>query len=226
MIAKAATRYSNLQETACQNCGKRFEVAPIYLKRGQYKYCGLDCRNMAQVGRKNNLSPEGSANIADFNIRTKKGVPISEEHRRKIGVGVRKITAEVHNEEWRRKVSAANKGRVRYICTPETRKKMSASQSRNNNNNWRGGVSSVNHLIRTSKEYKGWRKAVFERDNFTCQECGQRGGSLEVDHVKPFSLYPDLRLVISNGRTLCKPCHKLIGWNYFRDVKWKKEVPA
>jgi 5-methylcytosine-specific restriction endonuclease McrA len=62
--------------------------------------------------------------------------------------------------------------------------------------------------IRASKEYTMWRIAVFERDNYTCQHCGQVGGDLNADHIKPFSTHPKLRLDINNGRTLCVPCHK------------------
>lgn len=29
------------------------------------------------------------------------------------------------------------------------------------------------------------RRAVFERDDFTCTYCGQRGGKLECDHIHP-----------------------------------------
>lgn len=53
-----------------------------------------------------------------------------------------------------------------------------------------------------------WRSAVFTRDNFTCQACGVRGGCLQADHVKPYALYPEHRWDVSNGRTLCVPCHK------------------
>ncbi len=73
---------------------------------------------------------------------------------------------------------------------------------------WKGGITPLNHLIRTSKEYKAWRKAVFEHDNYTCQHCGQRGGDLEADHIKQFAYYVDLRFELENGRTLCKECHK------------------
>lgn len=53
-----------------------------------------------------------------------------------------------------------------------------------------------------------WRKAVFKRDNFTCQMCGERGGKLQADHIKPFKYFPELRTTLSNGRTLCESCHK------------------
>lgn len=59
-----------------------------------------------------------------------------------------------------------------------------------------------------TQEYKDWRTKVFKRDNWTCQDCGQRGGVLNADHIKPQSLYPELRFKVSNGRTLCRPCHK------------------
>ena len=75
------------------------------------------------------------------------------------------------------------------------------------NNRWKGGITPINHAIRTSAEYKAWRKSVFERDNYICQHCSQRGGELQADHIKPFSTHPELRFEMSNGRTLCKPCH-------------------
>lgn len=69
-------------------------------------------------------------------------------------------------------------------------------------------ASTENQKIRASLAYKRWRTAVFERDNYTCQMCGARGIRLNADHIKPFSLFPDLRLDINNGRTLCVECHK------------------
>lgn len=62
--------------------------------------------------------------------------------------------------------------------------------------------------IKKRPEYIAWRKAVFERDNYTCQMCSQRGGELQADHIKPFAFFPELRTELSNGRTLCKDCHR------------------
>lgn len=63
---------------------------------------------------------------------------------------------------------------------------------------------------RRCKEYHEWREAVYLRDNFTCQLCGQVGGQLEAHHIRPFATYPSLRYEISNGITLCKECHRRI----------------
>lgn len=82
------------------------------------------------------------------------------------------------------------------------------------NPSWKGGVTPINTKIRMSAEYKEWRMLVLRRDRFTCVLCGIKNGmgkkiSFEVDHIKRFSDYPELRLVVENGRTLCKPCHYL-----------------
>lgn len=74
--------------------------------------------------------------------------------------------------------------------------------------NWKGGRSSVRKQIMSSLEYKIWRRGVFERDKYTCVWCGQVGGELNADHIKPFRDYPELRLALDNGRTLCVSCHK------------------
>lgn len=65
----------------------------------------------------------------------------------------------------------------------------------------------LDRLERYSPEMKKWRIAVFERDNYTCQLCGIRGNYIEADHIKPFAYFEELRYTLSNGRTLCRPCH-------------------
>lgn len=78
--------------------------------------------------------------------------------------------------------------------------------------NWKGGITSENHLIRDSVEMKEWRKQVFERDDYTCQmvNCLKRGVELEANHIRSFAHHPHLRTDINNGITLCKKCHKAI----------------
>jgi 5-methylcytosine-specific restriction endonuclease McrA len=67
--------------------------------------------------------------------------------------------------------------------------------------------SALHKRIRASVEYRAWRLAVFTRDDYTCQMCHTRGGTLQADHIKPFSLFPELRFEVDNGRTLCLDCH-------------------
>ena len=85
------------------------------------------------------------------------------------------------------------------------------NRSADKNANWKDGRTLSNPRLRYGLmqrlEYKDWRKSVFERDDYICQFCGKRGGNLEADHIKPWSLFPTLRYDLSNGRTLCRPCH-------------------
>ena len=53
---------------------------------------------------------------------------------------------------------------------------------------WKGGITSLNILIRQKIEYQQWKKAILKRDDWTCQISKIRGGKLEVHHIgKTFS---------------------------------------
>ncbi|MCD7852972.1 MAG: HNH endonuclease [Oscillospiraceae bacterium] len=76
--------------------------------------------------------------------------------------------------------------------------------------NWKGGVTPENQRQRNSKEYKEWRKSVFQRDNYICQSCGEKGGTLNAHHLNPWARFPEQRFLPENGITLCKTCHNEI----------------
>lgn len=61
---------------------------------------------------------------------------------------------------------------------------------------------------RGTPEYQEWRRGVFQRDEYTCQKCGQIGGNLNAHHIKKFKDFPKQRYDIDNGLTLCIDCHK------------------
>lgn len=76
------------------------------------------------------------------------------------------------------------------------------------NHFWKGGICFENYKLRRSAKFAKWRKKVFERDNYTCWICEERGAMLHPHHLKKFSDYPELRFEVSNGLTLCEFCHK------------------
>jgi hypothetical protein len=76
------------------------------------------------------------------------------------------------------------------------------------NPRWKGGITCENIKVRSSLEYKIWRRAVFKRDDWTCVLCKERGGKINADHIKSFAKYSALRFDLNNGRVLCVPCHK------------------
>jgi hypothetical protein len=116
--------------------------------------------------------------------------------------------------------------RGRYKMTPKgsaaiaesTRRRMTGSS----NPRWKGGHS-ASVAWRVAPEYHRWRRAVFERDNYTCQRCGDnQGGNLTAHHVKEAELYPELRHDIANGVTLCEQCHATVHGNPVKGSRHKQ----
>lgn len=58
-----------------------------------------------------------------------------------------------------------------------------------------------------SHEKYVWKKAVFKRDNYTCQVCGSTE-RLEAHHIKEKCNFPELQYEVSNGICLCHSCHE------------------
>lgn len=107
---------------------------------------------------------------------------------------------------WGKAISDALVGRP---LSPQHRAKISAQRRGVPTGRRKANPVTPEHeRIRKSIAYRAWRTAVFERDDYTCQFCGKRGGRLNADHIKPFAEFPALRFEISNGRTLCEPCHR------------------
>ena len=75
--------------------------------------------------------------------------------------------------------------------------------------NWKGGITPQDKIDR-KRFSETISKEVFERDDYTCQICLQRGKRLHADHIKSWYEYPELRFDIDNCRTLCVPCHYYI----------------
>lgn len=75
--------------------------------------------------------------------------------------------------------------------------------------NWKGGITSEDKYQRYLFN-KNIQPKIFTRDNYTCQICEQYGKYLQVDHIKSWSEYPELRFNEDNCRTLCMACHYYI----------------
>lgn len=150
----------------------------------------------------------------------------------KIGVYSEKTREKISNalmgrnllEETKIKISMANKGVKKSPFTEEHKNNISLSRIGGKHWNWQGGLTAERSRISNSREYKNWRKSVFERDNYTCQECGAKSGNgytvvLNADHIKPFAYFPELRLDLNNGKTLCVPCHKETDTYAYKSIK-------
>ena len=105
------------------------------------------------------------------------------------------------------------KGRLGYWAGKK-RPKLGYRMKGNGNPNWKDGITPEEKAER-ARFRKITQKKVFERDNYTCQICGQYGGKLQVDHIKSWAEYPEFRFEMSNCRTLCMGCHYKITFGRF-----------
>lgn len=55
-------------------------------------------------------------------------------------------------------------------------------------------------------KYMDWCREVHKSCNYTCASC-RKQSDLIAHHLYSYSTHPDLRLEVSNGRTLCRSCH-------------------
>lgn len=211
----------------CLFCTRTFLRIPAL---ASVKYCSRSCRVSAALPKRGSDNPRwrGGPEEAKNRYRVKKGLPplvARETPRRKQPpklckgcgrTGVRKgLTyhpgCRPKPKSHRMEVTCADCGKVRLSRKPSVRCRPCGYKSRGGagNSRWRGGITPESRRLRNSEQYKRWRLAVFQRDRYTCVWCGQIGGRLNADHIQPFSTHPDLRFELSNGRTLCEPCHKL-----------------
>lgn len=84
--------------------------------------------------------------------------------------------------------------------------------------NWQGGITNKRDWLRFTKDWKEWRKVVFERDNYTCQNINchfcdnKKGIKLHPHHIIPKEECLDLDFEemifnVDNGITYCEDYH-------------------
>lgn len=143
--------------------------------------------------------------------------PFTEEHKRKIGL------------------NGFHYGMLGKKQTKEVIEKRRLSSLGKHSGNkcpfWKGGISPLRRIIRTSFKYRQWLSDVLTKDDFTCQKCNKRGGKLSAHHIKSFAkIITEYEIKtleqandcaelwnINNGQTLCIDCHKKTD-NYGKNI--------
>lgn len=189
-----ASKNKNLyRETECKDCGKtesrRSDAIKIW--QGRCRSCAMTvCANDPLVGKKRR------------NTYMKTMAGWSAEYKRQRSARIRQQILKQGG------VPNAKK----FVKEGEEGRRMAGAD----HHAWKGGTKLQNREGRSSRESVEWRKEILKRDDYTCQICGVRGGKLHADHILPWASYPELRFELSNGRTLCVPCHKTTptyGWH-------------
>lgn len=131
--------------------------------------------------------------------RGKKFKPHSEETKEKMRLaaiknGNKPVHNKPHSEETKEKISKAKLGSIPWNKTNDVEEKL-----------WK-------KRLRGTVAWKDWRVSIFKRDNYTCQECLQKGGILEPHHIIPVRSDRENLFNTNNGITLCRPCHQKTIW--------------
>lgn len=170
----------------CDNCGKEFQKDRTQIQKWERHFCERKCQIEFYQKEENKKTGEQSPKYSQ----------------------VDKIC------EWCGKVFKSYKSTVSIVrfCSIECRNNwQSEMMSGEKHYNWRGGISGQRQLDMTRRQYRDWRRAVFQRDKYTCQLCGDcRGGNLRAHHIRMYSVFPELRYDVDNGITLCETCHKKV----------------
>lgn len=185
----------------CRNChAKAFRVSnPDYYKRPKNGFlclcgCGEECRGSKRIRWLSGHKKSVAWCICGCGTEVGKNAIYVQGHQ------PRTCTDHAARRERMAKVGRSGRGR-RF--TMEHRRKISVALKKKT-----GTSREMRRRIRGWATYRQWRNAVYERDDFTCTNCGVRGGSIQADHVSPIAVSPELAFSLSNGRTLCVACHK------------------
>lgn len=123
-----------------------------------------------------------------------------------------------HRDESKRKASASHK--VFWAANPDKLARRSEKIRGERHYRWKGGTAKLNTSIRQMRENRKWMDAIKARDG-KCVRCASTG-KLESHHRRSLSeLMTELGIRsrddarrhaatlwdISNGETLCEPCH-------------------
>ena len=199
-----------MSERICETCISPFYVRPH--RESIARYCSSDCAYKSpDRGKRISLSKTGKP--CNSSTKFKRGYKPPQ-------IVIDKLIkyAKTH-QPWNKGTHTQTNTGLTYFKPSHIPWNKGIELPYNVWNKGKGIKCSEAQKLKSSKIYSEWRKSVFERDNYTCQQCNRRGGKLNADHIKSFANYPSLRLAIENGRTLCEDCHRKTD-----NFSWKARV--
>ena len=210
---------------ACDYCGKIYNTHWATYYQGHANSNKDSCSSASCTGKKaqdvvmNKYGGIGSAvdeirnkieqtNMKRYGVKNVFASPdiqnkIRETNLEKYGTEVPTQNPEIHAKVVRTNLKKYGEVSYGVVWGKEHRGKLSPT--------WKGGVA-YHRVERSTYEYRTWRKAVFDRDKYTCQCCGDKSSqgypvTLASHHIKNWNDNPDCRYDIDNGITLCERCH-------------------
>lgn len=214
--ARTNAKYCSKQCTSfkvdrkCETCNKIFHIQPNQLKHGEGRYCSRKCRFTGV--KRNCVTCDNEFYVPNF----RKNDPIRGKYcnRRCRFFQVEAVCEACGKHFMRQRTQTAR------FCSMKCY--------------WSTSISPLKKQVRDMNKYRIWRRLVFERDEYTCQDCGKRGVYLHAHHIISFETIVrrfDIKTHdeaaecsqlwdIDNGKTLCVHCHTKTR-NYGTKKSWK-----
>ncbi|SHJ28388.1 hypothetical protein [Clostridium magnum] len=183
---KASIRIKKIK-VRCFICGKEKEINPYTFKHHKHFYCSRKCQIK---GHSLLYSGKNHPNYSDDT---------------QVLVNCKNCGKEFY------KIKSQFEKYDHHYCSKECQAEGFKNQLvKENNPHWNPNITDEEReKNRHFLEYNKWRIEVFERDNYTCQCCGDnKGGNLRAHHILNYAKHKKLRLDVENGKTLCHICHK------------------
>lgn len=116
-----------------------------------------------------------------------------------------------HTEETKAKISKATTGKK---LSEETKNKIAEAMHKLGRPEHLKGPSNPRW---TGRNRKSLRSIVLKRDHFMCVICSDV--AVEVDHIIPIRIRPDMLSDFSNMQSLCRKCHRKKTNNDIKGIK-------
>lgn len=151
------------------------------------------------------FSEQAKASMSAKNYRRGKKFTFTEEHRINLSKALKgKSTwskGTKQSPEWiaKRVQARIENGTTQDVTAPKGEKHYLWIKDRT--------VALDSRRMDSGKKWSDWRKAVFARDKYTCQDCGVSKVYIEPHHIIPKRIALEKIYDINNGVTLCRPCH-------------------
>lgn len=194
-----APRESKLISKECLACGKEIKVIPARINT--HKYCSLKCSNSH---RKRELKVKDIERVKNCKNCGREMNWFDDEFRHKPMATWEKMKF--------CSKQCADEGGLRYQGEEHP--------------NWNPDKTS-----RTGQQK--WVNAVHAKNDYICQHCGadpsKEDTYLVAHHIESWAENEELRFDVSNGMTLCVPCHDKVHYgelNYDEDEVIKRVTPS
>lgn len=185
----------------CDNCGETIYRKPTKLKKNNNNFCSQEC-----YGKHKSREKEVPCEYC--------GSPVTKKRSQIKYNDIHFCDPQCHGKYQRNKIQVPCDN-----CGEEIWKKPSVISEYENQfcnleckNQYFTGERHPQYTegktdFHSTREAKQWRKEIFERDGYTCQECGKEGGVINAHHIEHVSESPKKRTDLDNGITLCIDCH-------------------